>query len=103
MDKSINILDQDYSLWIQDLSKRYRQSQIKAALKVNTEMLKFYWSLSRDIVAMKARSSKISVLARISMPSGRCLSPAKSPPYGGQQSSMGRTAIIHTKYWSHPY
>lgn len=56
MDKSINILDQDYSLWIQDLSKRYRQSQIKAALKVNTEMLKFYWSLGRDIVAMKAES-----------------------------------------------
>ncbi len=56
MDKSINILDQDYSLWIQDLSKRYRRSQIKASIKVNGEMLKFYWSLGRDIVAMKAES-----------------------------------------------
>lgn len=56
MDKSINILDQDYSLWIQDLSKRYRRSQIKASIKVNSEMLKFYWSLGRDIVAMKAES-----------------------------------------------
>lgn len=54
MDKSINILDQDYSLWIQDLSKRYRRSQVKASIKVNVEMLKFYWSLGRDIVAMKA-------------------------------------------------
>ena len=56
MDKSINILDQDYSLWIQDLSKRYRRSQIKASIKVNGEMLKFYWSLGRDIVAMKVES-----------------------------------------------
>lgn len=56
MDKSINILDQDYSLWIQDLSKRYRRSQVKAAIKVNTEMLKFYWSLGKDIVAMKAEN-----------------------------------------------
>lgn len=56
MDKSINILDQDYSLWIQDLSKRYRRSQIKASIKVNGDMLKFYWSLGRDIVAMKAES-----------------------------------------------
>lgn len=56
MDKSINILDQDYSLWLQDLSKRYRQSQIKASIKVNGEMLKFYWSLGKDIVAMKAES-----------------------------------------------
>ena len=56
MDKSINILDQDYSLWIQDLSKRYRRSQIKASIKINGEMLKFYWSLGRDIVAMKAES-----------------------------------------------
>lgn len=56
MDKSINILDQDYSLWIQDLSKRYHRSQVKASIKVNVEMLKFYWSLGRDIVAMKAES-----------------------------------------------
>ena len=56
MDKSINILDLDYSLWIQDLSKRYRRSQVKASIKVNVEMLKFYWSLGRDIVAMKAES-----------------------------------------------
>lgn len=56
MDKSINILDQDFSLWIQDLNKRYRRSQVKASIKVNDEMLKFYWSLGRDIVAMKAES-----------------------------------------------
>jgi len=50
MSKSINILDKDYTQWVQDLSKRFRQSQIKAAVKVNSEMLRFYWELGRDIV-----------------------------------------------------
>ena len=50
MSKSISILDQDYILWIKDLSSRYRRSQIKAAVKVNQEMLQFYWELGKDIV-----------------------------------------------------
>ena len=56
MSKSISILDQDYILWIKDLSSRYRRSQIKAAVKVNQEMLQFYWELGRDIVEKKAES-----------------------------------------------
>ena len=40
----------DYSEWLEALSMRYRRSQIKAAVAVNTEMLKFYFSLGRDIV-----------------------------------------------------
>lgn len=54
MNKPINILDKDYLQWVCELCKRYRQSQVKAAIKVNTEMLKFYWGLGRDIVALKA-------------------------------------------------
>ena len=54
--KAINILDKDYCDWLKALSLRYRQSQIKAAVKVNTEMLKFYWNLGRDIVTLKAES-----------------------------------------------
>ena len=56
MNKPIKILDKDYLQWVKELCKRYRQSQIKAAVKVNTEMLKFYWSLGRDIVALKAEA-----------------------------------------------
>ena len=52
MQKSISILDKDYSRWISELSSRYRRSQIKAAVKVNGEMLRFYWELGRDIVEM---------------------------------------------------
>ena len=42
-------LDTDYYNWIVELSRRYRQSQIKAAVRVNSEMLKFYWSVGQDI------------------------------------------------------
>lgn len=52
MSKSISILDKDYAQWVQELCKRYRQSQIKAAVKVNTEQLKYNWLLGRDIVEM---------------------------------------------------
>mgnify|MGYP003315354686 CR=1 FL=1 len=56
MSKNLTIIDNRYKEWIADLSKRYRQSQVKAAVKVNTEMLRFYWSLGRDIVALKAEA-----------------------------------------------
>ena len=48
--------DKDYASWIEELSQRYRKSQIKAATHVNSEMLQFYWSLGRDIVTLHAES-----------------------------------------------
>lgn len=56
MSKTITILDKEYKNWIKELSSRYRKSQIKAALKVNDEMLRFYYSLGKDIVIKKAES-----------------------------------------------
>lgn len=50
------ILDKDYTDWVADLSKRYRSSQIKAAISVNEELLKFYWFLGRDIVERQAEN-----------------------------------------------
>ena len=50
--KNITLLDQDYLQWVKELSTRYRRSQIKAAVKVNKELLQFYWELGRDIVEM---------------------------------------------------
>ena len=41
--------DKNYVKWLSDLKKRFRVAQLKAAVKVNTEMLKFYWSLGEDI------------------------------------------------------
>ena len=56
MGQSLSILDKDYLSWIKELSSRYRRGQIKAAVKVNEEMLRFYWELGRDIVEMQAES-----------------------------------------------
>lgn len=42
-------LDKEYAQWIAELAKRYRSSQIKASIKVNDEMLRFYWSVGEDI------------------------------------------------------
>lgn len=52
MSKGLTIIDKDYSRWVEDLSVRYRQSQIKAAVRVNRELLKYYWELGRDIEEM---------------------------------------------------
>lgn len=41
--------DKNYVKWLSDLKKHFRMAQLKAAVKVNTEMLKFYWSLGEDI------------------------------------------------------
>ena len=55
MSQLIN-MDSEYKTWVESLSRRFKQSQIKAAVKVNRELLAFYWSLGKDIVEMKAES-----------------------------------------------
>lgn len=50
------LADSDYVQWLSELKQRYRQSQAKAAVHVNHGMLEFYWSLGKDIVALKAES-----------------------------------------------
>lgn len=44
------IITSEYKDWIGDLKQRIRQSQIKAAVKVNTELLQLYWQLGGEIV-----------------------------------------------------
>ena len=46
MQKSLSIAnDEKYKKWITDIKSRIRQSQIKAAIRVNTELLRLYaWS-----------------------------------------------------------
>lgn len=47
-------LDKEYIEWIHELKSRFRNSQIKAAVKVNSEQLLFNWQLGRDLVVRKA-------------------------------------------------
>ncbi|MDR1123467.1 MAG: PDDEXK nuclease domain-containing protein [Elusimicrobiota bacterium] len=49
----MKIIDQKYRSWLKELKSRIRQSQIKAAIKVNSELLCLYWDLGRDIVLRK--------------------------------------------------
>ena len=63
MSKLIHI-DSEYKQWIRELKSRYRRSQIKAAVKVNHEMLAYYWQLGRDIVQLQAEQRWGSGLMR---------------------------------------
>lgn len=47
-------LDKDYSMWLRELKERYRNSQIKASVRVNVEKLLFNWQLGRDLAMRKA-------------------------------------------------
>lgn len=49
-------MDKEYAAWIQNVGKRFKNMQIKAATRVNQEMLRFYWLLGKDIVDMHAES-----------------------------------------------
>lgn len=51
------VIDNNYKMWLVELKQRLRSYQLKAAVKVNSAMLEFYWSLGRDIVALKAQQS----------------------------------------------
>ena len=52
MNKNLTIIDKDYTHWVENLSARYRQSQIRASVRVNQELLRFYWELGHDIEEM---------------------------------------------------
>ena len=42
-------LSRGYAKWIGELKKRYRATQIKAAVAVNSALIEFYWNLGKDI------------------------------------------------------
>ncbi|SFG47146.1 PDDEXK nuclease domain-containing protein [Enterocloster clostridioformis] len=46
-------LDSDYVQWVHDIKERFRNTQIKAAIKVNSEQLLFNWQLGRDLAVRK--------------------------------------------------
>lgn len=49
-------IDKEYAQWVKELSQRYRKAQIKAAVKANSEVIAFYWSLGEDIVNRDAEN-----------------------------------------------
>ena len=79
----------EYFSWIGELKKRYRATQIKAAVSVNTALLEFYWSLGKDIseryTASKLGNQFYIMLSedlKIALPDAKGLSPS-SLKYSG--------------------
>ncbi|NRB39208.1 MAG: DUF1016 domain-containing protein [Pseudomonadales bacterium] len=46
-----------YREWLGDLKNRFRQTQLKAAVQVNSNLLQFYWELGEDIVKRQQQAS----------------------------------------------
>lgn len=55
-EQSSILTNNDYVQWIKDIKLYIRRQQIKAAVRVNAELLKVYWRLGRDIKEHKAEA-----------------------------------------------
>ncbi|MCD4845986.1 MAG: DUF1016 N-terminal domain-containing protein [Methanosarcinales archaeon] len=53
MSELVNI-DKNYSTWLKEIKNKVRTVPQKAAVKVNSEMLNFYWELGADIMEKQA-------------------------------------------------
>lgn len=80
--KNPNNLPQNYATWVSELKKRYAQSQIKASIAVNGELIGFYYSLGRDIQQKQFQNTygsgfykKLSDDLRREIPNAKGLSP----------------------------
>ena len=49
--------DSEFKNWVSQLKKDIRSTQIKAAIKVNTELLRLYWRMGADICEKQKSAS----------------------------------------------
>ncbi len=49
----------EYRSWITEVKAKVRSSQIKAALAVNSELIRFYWELGREIAKNRLNGAAI--------------------------------------------
>lgn len=57
-----------YAEWLESIKSQYRNAQLKAAVKVNSELLRFYWKLWHDLVTLKAEKRwGAGIIERISL------------------------------------
>ena len=45
----MNLSSPEYKTWIFELKQKIQQSQIKAAIKVNSALIEMYWELGKEI------------------------------------------------------
>lgn len=81
----------EYARLLGSLKERFRRSQIKAAVKVNTELLEFYWAMGRDI-------SRLYKSAKYGSAFFDCLSLDLKAEFPNQ-TGFSATNIKYTKRW----
>lgn len=42
-------MNSEFKKWVNEISAKYKQAQLKAAISVNSEMLHFYFDLGKEI------------------------------------------------------
>ncbi|MBP1591962.1 MAG: DUF1016 family protein [Oscillospiraceae bacterium] len=90
-------IDEEYKQWIKKITSKYRSCQIKAAVKVNVELLTFYWNLGKDIVEMQKQKGKgTNTLEQISKDLRRQLPDAK----GFSKTNLFYITVFSTLYLS---
>lgn len=53
----MNLKQNDYKQWLGELKQKFQQTQLKAATKVNSALLEFYWDLGCDIIEKQKSST----------------------------------------------
>ena len=48
------VVGEEYVNLLKGLKERFRRSQVKAAVKVNSTLLEFYWDMGREISRLRA-------------------------------------------------
>jgi len=85
------IAGKEYAQLLSTLKERFRRSQIKAAVKVNTSMLEYYWYMGRDI-------SRLHGAAKWGSAFFDCLSLDLKTAFPGQ-TGFSVTNIKYAKRW----
>ena len=65
-------VERSYTAWIADLKRRYRVTQIKAAVAVNSALIEFYWNLGKDISEKYPGKKRNQTNFDLTMPSDDC-------------------------------
>lgn len=55
--KSNKIISSEYKEWLSQIKQKFKSSQIKASIQVNSTLLEFYWNLGNEIVEKQKNST----------------------------------------------
>lgn len=89
--RDLIIAGKEYAQLLTTLKDRFRKSQIKAAVRVNSSMLEYYWCMGRDITRLHETAKWGSAFFD-------CLSLDLKTAFPGQ-SGFSVTNIKYTKRW----